>query len=56
MLDELAADLERDGVSLLLARDVGQVQDVLGRVDPEQTSAAVYPTVREAVAAARALS
>jgi SulP family sulfate permease len=56
MLDALAADLERDGVRLLLARDVGQVRDVLGSVDPKQASAWVYPTVREAVAAAQALS
>jgi hypothetical protein len=29
MIGELADDLERDGVILVIARDVGQVRDVL---------------------------
>jgi anti-anti-sigma factor len=33
MLNELADELKRDGVRLLLARDVGQVRDVVGKTD-----------------------
>ena len=49
-------DLEREHVRLLLARDVGQVRDVVRRAggDPELTH--VYPSVREAVEAAAARS
>jgi SulP family sulfate permease len=50
MLDELTAELRRRGVRLVIARDVGQVRDVLattgGAVVPEQ-----FPSVRAAVAA-----
>jgi SulP family sulfate permease len=50
MLDELTAELRRRGVRLVIARDVGQVRDVLaataGAIVPEQ-----YPSVRAAVAA-----
>jgi SulP family sulfate permease len=53
MLDGLAGDLRREGVRLLLARGVGQVRDVLGKADAADTRVAVYPTVREAVAAVR---
>jgi hypothetical protein len=35
MLRALADNLEREGVILVLARDVGQVQDVLERADSE---------------------
>ena len=48
MLEELAADLERDGIRLVLARDIGQVRDVLaaGAGDrPLET----FPTVEAAV-------
>ena len=56
MLDELREDLVREHVRLLLARDVGQVRDVVRRAggDPELTH--VYPSVREAVEAAAARS
>jgi sulfate permease, SulP family len=50
MLDALAADLERRGVRLALARDVGQVRDLLSRVTPD-SPVRTYPTVRAAVAA-----
>ncbi len=50
VLDGLAADLERRGVRFALARDVGQVRDLLAEIGP-QASARTYPTVREAVAA-----
>jgi anti-anti-sigma regulatory factor len=33
MLEELAADLQRDGVALVIARDIGQVRDVLRQTD-----------------------
>jgi sulfate permease, SulP family len=49
MLDELTAELRGRGVRLVIARDVGQVRDVLATASeaivPEQ-----YPSVREAVA------
>jgi sulfate permease, SulP family len=52
MLDELTADLHRRGVRLVIARDVGQVRDVLaqsgGTAAPEY-----FPSVRAAVDAVR---
>ncbi|MGE5234723.1 MAG: SulP family inorganic anion transporter, partial [Acidobacteriota bacterium] len=53
MLDELADELEARGVRLLLARDVGQVRDVLGAAEARKELKRVYPTVRAAVDAAR---
>jgi high affinity sulfate transporter 1 len=53
MLDGLAEDLRRDGIRLLLARDVGQVRDVLEKAGGDEALTQIYPTVREAVAAAR---
>ena len=52
MLVQLARDLDRDGVTLLVARDIGQVRDVLDRTD--ETAGRIFPTVEDAVAAARA--
>ena len=54
MLDELADDLRRDGVRLLVARDVGQVRDVLGRAADDPALQRVYPSVQAAVEAATA--
>ncbi len=49
MLRQLSADLERDGIRLVVARDVGQVRDVLAHTSgPSPT----YRTLDEAVAAA----
>jgi SulP family sulfate permease len=48
-LGELAADLRRDGVQLLLARDVGQVRDVLRTAVAEESLTRVSPSVRAAV-------
>jgi SulP family sulfate permease len=48
-LDELAEDLRRDGVELVLARDVGQVRDVLRTAVAEESLTRVYPSVRAAV-------
>ncbi|WP_331453772.1 SulP family inorganic anion transporter [Streptomyces sp. SS162] len=53
MLDALAAELEAGGTRLLLARDVGQVRDVLRTADARAELMRVHPTVREAVDAAR---
>jgi MFS superfamily sulfate permease-like transporter len=50
MLDDLAADLARRGVRLALARDVGQVRDLLTRVRSE-SQVRMFPTVRAAVTA-----
>jgi high affinity sulfate transporter 1 len=54
MLDELNQQLRERGVTLLVARDIGTVRDVMreARVDGELTR--VYPTLEEAVQAARA--
>jgi sulfate permease, SulP family len=51
-LARLRDDLSRDGVRLLVARDIGQVRDVLRRAGAED-EAAVFPTVEEAVSRAR---
>jgi len=48
-LDQLAGDLRRRGVRLMIARDVGQVRDMLGRVSDEAALLEVYPSVRAAV-------
>ncbi|MGW6545047.1 SulP family inorganic anion transporter [Streptomyces massasporeus] len=53
MLDSLAEELEDLGVRLLLARDVGQVRDVLRTAEARTELRRVYPTVRSAVEAAR---
>ena len=53
VLDELADELETRGVQLLLARDVGQVRDVLGAAEARKELRRVYPTVGAAVDAAR---
>jgi anti-anti-sigma factor len=53
MLGELSRDLARDGVTLLLTRDIGQVRDLLRRAGAEDTLEHVYPTVDAAVAATR---
>jgi SulP family sulfate permease len=50
-LEELAADLERRGIRLLVAHDVARVRDVLRRSGATDL-AHVYPTVQEAVQAA----
>jgi SulP family sulfate permease len=50
MLAETAEDLERRGIKLVLARDVGQVRHLLERAEGEPTLTA-YPTVQAAVEA-----
>jgi SulP family sulfate permease len=54
MLTELAQDLDRDGVQLLIARDIGQVRDVLQMAGDNGQLARVFPTVEAAVQAATA--
>ncbi len=53
MLDELAEELEARDLKLLLARDVGQVRDVMRAADARSELTRVYPTVRAAVDVAR---
>jgi SulP family sulfate permease len=50
MLRDLAGELGRRDVRLALARDIGQVRDLLGDA-PADGTVESYPTVREAVAA-----
>jgi sulfate permease, SulP family len=49
VLAELDASLNRDGVTLRLAGNVGQVRDVLRRSDDDEV---LYPTIDAAIAAA----
>jgi MFS superfamily sulfate permease-like transporter len=51
MLIEVAGDLRRSGVELVIARDVGQVRDVLRRAEGDSPLPRAYPTVRDAVEA-----
>jgi high affinity sulfate transporter 1 len=53
MLVDLAHDLDRDRVTLLLARGIGQVRDFLQRSAADGASIDVHETVGEAVEAAR---
>jgi SulP family sulfate permease len=48
MLVQLTEELERRGVKLVIARDIGQVRDVL-ETAPETVKARAYPTVQAAV-------
>jgi MFS superfamily sulfate permease-like transporter len=50
MLDELADDLERAGQRLVIAHDLGQVDDLLGTVDTHFRPP-VFRTIPEAIAA-----
>ncbi len=51
MLSELERDLGRAGVKLVLARDIGQVRDVLRTAADDHAGPPTYPTVQQAVAA-----
>ena len=53
MLAQLAGDLDRRHVGLLLAKGVGQVRDMLRASGALGELGEVYPTIDEAVAAAR---
>ena len=45
---QLLGDLERDGVRLVLARDIGQVRDILRRAGAKDEDI-LFPTVEDAV-------
>jgi len=53
MLSALAEDLKGDGIEFVLARDVGQVRDVIKQQEKDQKDHPIairaYPTVQEAV-------
>jgi SulP family sulfate permease len=51
MLTLLSSDLQQQGVRLVVARDVGQVRDVLRRAVGDRPLPAAYPTVQDAVQA-----
>jgi anti-anti-sigma regulatory factor len=51
MLVLLTGDLRRSGVELVIARDVGQVRDVLRRAEDGASLPRAYPSVRDAVEA-----
>jgi sulfate permease, SulP family len=51
MLMQLGDDLERENVRLVMARDIGQVRDVLRRTEGERLPLSAYPTVLQAIAA-----
>jgi MFS superfamily sulfate permease-like transporter len=53
MLAELTQSLEREGVRLLVTRQIGQVRDVVGQVATDTTPEGVYPTVQAAIQAAQ---
>jgi high affinity sulfate transporter 1 len=52
MLAQLGRELDRAGVALYVAHDIGQVRDVLDRA--EESAGRIFPTVDAAVAAAYA--
>jgi SulP family sulfate permease len=49
MLVQLDDELARRGVRLIMARDIGQVRDVLRRTEEDGPLLAAYPTVQQAV-------
>jgi hypothetical protein len=53
MLRELADDLRRRGIGLVIARDIGQVRDVLRTTDGEAPPVEIHPTIQEAIDAVR---
>jgi high affinity sulfate transporter 1 len=53
MVERLRTLLAAKGTRLVLARDIGQVRDVLGRAGDEVDAATVYPSVSAAVDALR---
>jgi sulfate permease, SulP family len=52
MLDELREALLGRGIAMFLARDVGQVRDVLRRSRPGDGEGPIFASVEEAVVAA----
>ena len=54
MLNQLAADLGKRGVRLVLAGEIGQVRDMIAAVADHGQAPEYHRTVAEAVTAARA--
>ena len=53
MIERLRTVLAGEGKQLVLARDIGQVRDVLGRAGDDVDATTVYPSVAAAVDAVR---
>jgi SulP family sulfate permease len=53
MLNQLAADLGKRGVRLVLAAEIGQVRDMVAAVAGDGQAPEYHRTVAEAVTAAR---
>jgi high affinity sulfate transporter 1 len=53
MLGQLVDELDQRGVRLVLARNIGQVRDVVRRASDDTHQTDVYPTVQDAVEALR---
>jgi anti-anti-sigma factor len=53
MLIGVTEDLEAQGVRLVIARDIGQVRDVLGRAGRPSAPTPAYPSLQAAVEALR---
>jgi high affinity sulfate transporter 1 len=49
ILDQLARELQADGIRLVIARNIGQVRDVVGTTLGDSIIDTAYPTVDEAV-------
>jgi anti-anti-sigma factor len=49
MLEELADDLHREGVALVMARDIGPVRDVMRRTGADALLVQVHRTIQDAV-------
>jgi sulfate permease, SulP family len=49
ILDQLARELQADGIRLVIARNIGQVRDVVGAALGDSIIDTAYPTVDEAV-------
>ena len=49
ILDQLARELQGDGIRLVIARNIGQVRDVVGAALGDSILDTAYPTVDEAV-------
>ena len=49
ILDQLAGELQADGIRLVIARNIGQVRDVVGTTLGDSIIDTAYPTVDEAV-------
>ena len=49
MLEQLADELERQGITLVYARDIGQVRDIIDRSETAERHIPNYPTIQAAV-------